>query len=75
MLQQVFPMARRNETLLCAELTASTIAGMIADLKLAKEAGADVAEIRMDYIKDFKKSDDVATLLADRPIPVIISCR
>ena len=45
---------------------------MIAEFQHYAEAGADLVELRLDYIG---RHIDLTRLLANRPCPVVITCR
>ena len=60
---------------LCAPLTANTVAGQIAEMEEAKAVGADVVEIRFDYISDFNPDTDIKALLDARVLPAIVTYR
>jgi 3-dehydroquinate dehydratase/shikimate dehydrogenase len=60
----------------CAVIAQQTIEA--AHLAIRRAAGiADLIELRLDYLRDFDftKTEDLAPLLAGRPLPVIITCR
>lgn len=67
--------ASRNDTLACAAVTAETVEGMIAEMKLAKSVTADLVDLRLDHLKEFNGEADLAQLLNDRPLPAIVSYR
>ena len=60
---------------ICAAITADTVVLMQTQMRQAKDAGADIAELRVDHVKAFRPDVDMATLLTDRPLPVIVTCR
>ncbi|MHC4606185.1 MAG: type I 3-dehydroquinate dehydratase [Planctomycetota bacterium] len=57
--------------MLCAVIPAGTNDEALASLRRAQEAGADIAELRLDYTKD----PDLPRLLGNRPLPVIVTVR
>lgn len=60
----------------CAVIAEQTIEA--AQSAISHVAGiADLIELRLDYLRDFDftKPDDLALLLAGKPLPVIITCR
>ncbi|MBM4043329.1 MAG: shikimate dehydrogenase, partial [Planctomycetes bacterium] len=59
-----------SHTLLCVSLTTETAEQTLAALHAPSRA-FDVAEVRLDYVRD----PDVRRLLEGRPCPVIITCR
>jgi 3-dehydroquinate dehydratase/shikimate dehydrogenase len=68
-------MERSQRCLICTPLIAKTVNEMLFQLQLAKESGADVAELRVDHITDFDAETDLPVLLKDRPLPVIVTPR
>ncbi|KAG0592010.1 hypothetical protein M758_1G202800 [Ceratodon purpureus] len=68
-------MERSQKCLICTPLIAKTVNEMLFQLQLAKESGADVAELRVDHITDFNAESDLPLLLKDRPLPVIVTPR
>ncbi len=62
-------------TLLCTSLTAKTVDGMLAESQEALAAGADIVEIRLDYIENFNPEADLPRLLETCPLPVIVTFR
>lgn len=68
-------MERSQKCLICTPLIASTVNEMLFQLQLAKDSGADVAELRVDHISDFNAESDLPALLKDRPLPVIVTPR
>lgn len=48
---------------------------MLFQMQLAKDSGADIAELRVDHIIGFNPELDLAVLLKDRPLPVIVTPR
>lgn len=64
-------------TRLCVPLTASTVDQMIADLDLAASSGADMIELRLDYLHEYDDAS-LRRLMAEAarfPIEVIATCR
>lgn len=64
-----------KQCLICVPLTAKTVKKMLFQLELAKESGADVAELRVDLISGFDAAADLPVLLKDKPLPVIVTPR
>ncbi len=67
-----------EKTLLCTIVTADTMPGALEEIKLAAAAGADVVELRADYLKDFDAETDVKRLLdacATVALPAIFTYR
>lgn len=65
----------QQQCLICAPLIATTVKEMLFQLQLAKDSGADVAELRVDHIIGFNPELDLPVLLKDRPLPVIVTPR
>jgi 3-dehydroquinate dehydratase/shikimate dehydrogenase len=61
---------------ICAVITEETIEAARAALRRAASI-ADIAELRLDYLRDFDFNDlnHLALLLKDKPLPIIITCR
>ncbi|KAL4546682.1 hypothetical protein Ndes2526B_g01887 [Nannochloris sp. 'desiccata'] len=64
-----------SSTLLCTSLTAKTVDGMLAEAQEALAAGADIVEIRLDYLEHFSPETDLPSLLDTCPLPVIVTFR
>ncbi|KAI3438702.1 hypothetical protein D9Q98_001122 [Chlorella vulgaris] len=62
-------------TQLCTSLVASTVQGMLAEAKEAVQKGADIVEIRLDYLQQLDPEKDVPSLLHLCPLPAIITYR
>lgn len=58
--------------MLCVTIGRSRHKAMIAEYKFLAEQGAELVEMRLDYIG---RHIDLNRLLADRPCPVVITCR
>lgn len=61
---------------ICAVVTEATVDAARGAMKQAS-ATADLIELRLDYLRDFDFSvaNSLASLLEDKPLPVIITCR
>ncbi|KAE8010114.1 hypothetical protein FH972_006507 [Carpinus fangiana] len=64
-----------RSTLICAPLVAQSVEQMVIDMKQAKAEGADVVEVRLDYIKNFQPRQDLEIILRNKPLPVMIVYR
>lgn len=64
-----------NSTMVCAPLMSQSVEQMVSDMYRAKAQGADVVEIRLDCVKDFKPPRDVEFILENKPLPVVIVYR
>jgi 3-dehydroquinate dehydratase/shikimate dehydrogenase len=69
------PPARANTCLLCTSLTASTVAGMVAEAAEAAAAGADLVELRLDFLSALAPERDLPVLLAGVKLPAIVTFR
>ncbi|EFJ08617.1 hypothetical protein SELMODRAFT_269650 [Selaginella moellendorffii] len=65
----------QNGTMLCAPLVAESVEEMLHQIKAAKASGADVVELRVDYINSFQPRVDLPRLIEGRVLPVIITYR
>jgi len=54
---------------------AETVEQIMTDMYKAKVQGADLVEIRLDYIKNFQPRQDLETILKKKPLPVLIVYR
>jgi 3-dehydroquinate dehydratase/shikimate dehydrogenase len=68
-------MEQSQQCLICAPLIATTVKEMLFQLQLAKDSGADAAELRVDHIIGFNPEVDLPELLNNRPLPVIVTPR
>lgn len=64
-----------NSTLVCAPLMSQSVEQMVREMHEAKAQGADVVEIRLDYVKDFRPPQDLELLLKNKPLPVVVVYR
>lgn len=69
-------MAKDSPARICAVITEETVASARARMKEAAHV-ADLIEIRLDYLRDFDftRPENLSSLLEDKPLPVIITCR
>lgn len=65
----------KKSTLLCSSLTAPSVQGMIEEAQEAKMAGADVVELRLDYLQEFRPEQDLDVLLRQIELPCIVTYR
>ena len=65
----------KQSTLLCSSLTASTKQGMLDEAREAKNAGADVVELRLDFLQDFDPSRDLEEMIKGFELPCIVTYR
>jgi 3-dehydroquinate dehydratase/shikimate dehydrogenase len=66
---------KKQNTLLCSSLTASTKSGMLEEAREAKNAGADVVELRLDFLKDFDPTSDLEEMVRGFELPCIVTYR
>lgn len=60
---------------LCTSLTAPTVAGMLEEAHEAVAAGATIVELRIDFLKRFEPEADLQQLIAECPLPAIVTYR
>lgn len=67
---------KESRARICAVITESTVDAARIAIKQAS-AVADLIEIRLDYLRDFDFTNgtNLRSLLKDRPLPTIITCR
>ncbi len=58
--------------MICVSVARTRHKMMVAEYKAAAEQGADLVELRVDYLR---RPPDFRRLLAERPVPVVITCR
>ena len=58
--------------MICAVVRAETHERALADLAEARRLGADLAELRLDYLRE---TPDPARLIAAKPLPVLVTLR
>ncbi|XP_008244626.1 PREDICTED: bifunctional 3-dehydroquinate dehydratase/shikimate dehydrogenase, chloroplastic-like isoform X1 [Prunus mume] len=68
-------MMRRNSTLVCVPIIAESVGEMVTDMGKAKGLGADLVEIRLDYLKTFNHNEDLKRLVKECPLPTLFSYR
>jgi 3-dehydroquinate dehydratase type I len=73
--QAAQPAAPGGRCLLTASVTATTVSGALEELNEVRQVGADVAELRLDFLSGFDADRDLAALLAGSPLPVIVTFR
>lgn len=66
---------RRNRTLICAPVMAETVDDMVESMRKAKELGADLVEVRIDYLNSFSPRDDLSVLIKQAPLPTLVTYR
>ncbi|KAL8171268.1 hypothetical protein V2J09_023072 [Rumex salicifolius] len=66
---------RSNSTLICAPVMADSVDQMLAQVRKAKEQGADLVEIRLDYLKNFTPNADLEALIKQSVLPTLITYR
>ncbi|GLT60536.1 hypothetical protein SLA2020_332980 [Shorea laevis] len=54
---------------------AESVEQMVKDMYEAKAQGADVVEVRLDHINNFKPQEELEIILKNKPLPVIIVYR
>ena len=62
-------------TLLCVPLVARTVEEMVADAAAAAAAGADLVEIRLDFIQEFRSREHLPQLLRGGTLPALVTYR
>ncbi|KAF6176618.1 hypothetical protein GIB67_034480 [Kingdonia uniflora] len=65
----------RESTMVCVPLMGTSVEELVVEMGEAKMQGADLVEISLDYIKNFRPREDLKFLLRDRPLPVLLVYR
>nr|ASF87151.1 bifunctional 3-dehydroquinate dehydratase/shikimate dehydrogenase [Eucalyptus grandis x Eucalyptus urophylla] len=66
---------RRNSTLLCAPVMGESVDQMLDQIRAAKEQGADLVEVRLDFLKSFSPKQDLEILLKQSALPTLVTYR
>lgn len=64
-----------DTALICTSVTAGTTQAFLDEIKEATATGVDLIELRLDFIKDFDPSKDLASLMKACTIPYIVTYR
>ncbi|GLT87405.1 hypothetical protein SLE2022_054910 [Rubroshorea leprosula] len=67
--------ARRNSTLMCAPVMAESVDQMLVKMRMAKELGADLVEVRLDFLKNFSPRQDLGVLIKQASLPTLFTFR
>ncbi|XP_020204569.1 bifunctional 3-dehydroquinate dehydratase/shikimate dehydrogenase, chloroplastic isoform X1 [Cajanus cajan] len=62
-------------TLVCTPILGTTVAQMLIQMRRANEIGADMVEIRLDYLRTFNPTPHLQTLISQSPLPTIVTYR
>ncbi|KAL1211835.1 Bifunctional 3-dehydroquinate dehydratase/shikimate dehydrogenase [Cardamine amara subsp. amara] len=65
----------KNPSLICAPVMADSIDKMVIETCKAHEVGADLVEIRLDWLKDFNPLEDLKTIIKKSPLPTLFTYR
>lgn len=65
----------RNPTLICAPVMAESIDQALILTGKAKELGADLVEVRLDYLKSFSANHDLPIIIRQSFLPTLITYR
>ncbi|KAL5566199.1 hypothetical protein UlMin_029363 [Ulmus minor] len=65
----------RNSTLVCAPVMAESVDHMLVQMQKAKELGADLVELRLDFLKSFSPRFDLEIMVKQSPLPTLVTCR
>jgi len=67
--------APESVCLLTTSITATTVQAALVELQEAEAAGADVVELRLDFLQGFQPATDLPALLAGTKLPAIVTYR
>ncbi|XP_024021972.1 bifunctional 3-dehydroquinate dehydratase/shikimate dehydrogenase, chloroplastic [Morus notabilis] len=67
--------ARRNSTLICAPVMAESVDQMVEQMRKANQLGADLVELRVDFMKNFRPRHDLEILIQYCPLPTLVTYR
>lgn len=54
---------------------AESVDQMVDQMRKAKELGADLVEIRVDFLKNFRPRQDLEFLIQQCPLPTLVTYR
>lgn len=66
---------RRNSTLICAPILSHSVHEMLLHMRKAKELGADLVELRLDFLNNLDPPQHLQTLIKHRPLPTLVTYR
>lgn len=67
--------ASPQRTQICTIVTASSVRDAVRECAEAAASGADIVELRLDFLDAFNPQSDLKPLLAACALPVIVTCR
>ncbi|KAJ0525882.1 putative 3-dehydroquinate dehydratase, Shikimate dehydrogenase (NADP(+)) [Helianthus annuus] len=65
----------RKTTMVCVPLMSHSVEQLVGDMFQAKNEGADLVEIRLDFLKEFDPVKDLRTIVGCRPLPIVVVYR
>ncbi|KAJ4968943.1 hypothetical protein NE237_015644 [Protea cynaroides] len=65
----------RNSTLICAPIMGQSVDQMLSAMGKAKAAGADLLEVRLDYLSNFNPRQDLEIIINQSPLPTLFTYR
>eukprot|EP00951_Prasinocladus_malaysianus_P050580 scaffold681874_cov31-Prasinocladus_malaysianus.AAC.1 len=65
----------RNSTHITTSVTARDVQAMKKEIAEAVEGGADIVELRLDFLERFDPEKDIRELIGACPIPKIVTLR
>nr|XP_043615181.1 bifunctional 3-dehydroquinate dehydratase/shikimate dehydrogenase, chloroplastic-like [Erigeron canadensis] len=65
----------KSTTMVCVPLMSSSVQQMVNDMYQAKIEGADLVELRLDFLKDFNPKKHLPALICNNPLPVVVVYR
>lgn len=65
---------RRNSTLICVPIMAKTVDKMLVEVRKAKQEGADMVELRLDYLNTISPYD-LQVLLEHSCLSTLVTIR
>lgn len=66
---------RRNSTLICVPIVSHSVDEMLIQMRKAKDIGADLVELRLDFLNYFNPPQHLQSLIKHRPLPTLITYR
>lgn len=59
----------------CSSVTAKTVAGALEEIEQIAKGGADIVELRLDFLTDLNAEKDIPALLSSSRLPAIVTYR
>ncbi|XP_043709231.1 bifunctional 3-dehydroquinate dehydratase/shikimate dehydrogenase, chloroplastic-like isoform X2 [Telopea speciosissima] len=65
----------KNSTLICSPVMGQSVDQMLSEMGKAKAGGADLVEVRLDYLNNLNPRQDLKVLIKQSPLPTLFTYR